>query len=106
MGGDGFGAVLLRHRVRPIPGCPGRFFFLGEAVGAAPEVILAGVGGVVGPLRARVKGVRDEVWVWSLPGGGGVISYHRRDGSWLHTLNTPHGLARKLRQLGLSAPQA
>ncbi len=106
MGWEGLEAVLRRHRVRPIPGCPGRFFFLGEGVGAAPEVILAGVEGVVGPVRARVKGARDEVWVWGFPCGGGVISYHRRDGSWLHTLNTPHGLARKLRQLGLSAPQA
>jgi hypothetical protein len=32
---------------------------------------------------------------------GGLISYRRPDGMFLHTLNTREGLERKLRQLGV-----
>jgi hypothetical protein len=33
--------------------------------------------------------------------GGGLISYRKPDGSYVHTLNTKEGLNRKLDQLGL-----
>jgi hypothetical protein len=42
--------------------------------------------------------------VAALRDGGGLISYARGDGSYLHTLNTPDGFARKLRQLGIPVP--
>ena len=32
---------------------------------------------------------------------GGLISYRKADGTFLHTLNTREGLERKLRQLGI-----
>jgi len=32
---------------------------------------------------------------------GGLISYRKADGRFLHTLNTREGLDRKLRQLGI-----
>ena len=32
---------------------------------------------------------------------GGLISYRKADGLFLHTLNTREGLERKLRQLGI-----
>ena len=32
---------------------------------------------------------------------GGLISYRKPDGSFLHTLNTSEGFDRKLRQLGI-----
>ena len=32
---------------------------------------------------------------------GGLISYRKADGMFLHTLNTREGLERKLRQLGI-----
>jgi predicted methyltransferase len=47
-----------------------------------------------------VPTTRDTVIVAKFPGGG-LISYLRGDGSLMHTLNTPDGLARKLRQLGI-----
>jgi hypothetical protein len=36
--------------------------------------------------------------------GGGLVSYRKPDGAYLHTLNTPDGLARKLAQLGIELP--
>ena len=32
---------------------------------------------------------------------GGLISYRKADGTFLHTLNTREGFERKLRQLGI-----
>jgi hypothetical protein len=47
-----------------------------------------------------VKSAKDVVLVVSLDRGG-MISYKRDDGSFLHTLNTEEGFERKLRQLGI-----
>jgi len=47
-----------------------------------------------------VDAARDPVHV-ALLDGGGLISYRRADGHFVHTLNTPDGLARKLAQLGI-----
>lgn len=35
--------------------------------------------------------------------GGGLISYRRADGTWLHTLNTAGPFRRKLWELGIEA---
>ena len=48
----------------------------------------------------RVPAARDTVVVARLADGG-LISYRREDGSFVHTLNTPEGFERKLRQLGI-----
>jgi len=50
-----------------------------------------------------VEKARDTVLVAPLDRGG-VISYQRADGSFVHTLNTPEGFARKLAQLGIILP--
>ena len=42
----------------------------------------------------------DSVVVVALPDGG-LISYEKVDGDFVHTLNTPEGLRRKLLQLGI-----
>jgi hypothetical protein len=52
----------------------------------------------------RVRAARDPALVVELEGGG-LISYLREDGTLMHTLNTPEGFRRKLRQLGI-APEA
>jgi hypothetical protein len=46
----------------------------------------------------------DPVHVAALRDGG-LISYRRADGRFVHTLNTPDGFQRKLDQLGI-APEA
>ena len=44
---------------------------------------------------------RDPVVVAKLDRGG-IISYRRSDGRYVHTLNSPDGFERKLQQLGIS----
>ncbi len=81
----------------PIRDCPGRFvlhgqapsFSLAELFGCEPEI-----------LRFPTSAARDCVLVVRLQEGG-VISYQRPDGSFLHTLATEEGLGRKLTQLGI-----
>jgi len=81
----------------PIRDCPGRFvlqgrppsFCLAEVFGYEPEI-----------LRFPTSAARDCVLVVRLEDGG-VISYERADGSFLHTLATEEGFHRKLAQLGI-----
>lgn len=81
---------------RPIPNCPGRC----RLAAKPPHPPLADlVGDNVEVRRFQVQAARDEVLVVRLPGGGGLISYQRGDGSLIHTLNTPEGFERKLAQL-------
>jgi hypothetical protein len=48
----------------------------------------------------RAAGTRDTVLVARFADGG-LISYLRADGTYVHTLNTCEGLERKLAQLGI-----
>jgi hypothetical protein len=82
----------------PIRGCPGRFIFRDGAVDLRPED-LAGPDCVL--KEFRVAGARDAVVVGRFEGGG-IISYQKEDGRYLHTLNTEEGFERKLAQLGIS----
>ncbi len=79
---------------RQLPGCPGRFVLAGQRVPLDELVAGAEV------RRYRVSGARDPVLVAPFEGGG-IIAYERPDSSCVVTLNTPDGLARKLRQLGI-----
>ena len=92
-----FTELLQRHSWRPIRACPGRFQLVG------PQPTLTDLLGAEARVRTqRVPNAPDQVAVCALSGGG-TISYLRADGSWLHTLNTPEGFARKLAQLGIEA---
>jgi hypothetical protein len=94
-----FAHLLRSHDWRPIVGCPGRYVLRSEP----PTLSLRGLLGETVPLRAhRVAAAKDEVWAAQLPDGG-LISYCRGDGTWVHTLNTPEGFRRKLSQLGIEA---
>lgn len=90
-----FDDVLKMGLWTPIKDCPGRFT-LREA---SPILSIAELLGADASIkRAHSPKARDTVWIASLEEGG-VISYSRLDGSWLHTLNTQEGFERKLRQL-------
>jgi hypothetical protein len=93
-------ALLTRHRWAPLHGCPGRFVLRGAPPRLAVEEL---VGPGVAVQSHRVPGANDEVLVAALSDGG-LISYRRADGTHVHTLNTPEGLARKLAQLGIPVP--
>lgn len=85
---------------RPIRDCPGRYVLRGAGGHLSPADLL-------GEKRRwgehTPSAARDTVLVARLDDGG-LISYRRADGSFLHTLNTPEGFERKLRQLGIELP--
>lgn len=87
-----------RWRWEPIPGCPGRSVLRGADRALAPADVL----GPATLVRSfRVAAAADEVRVAQLPDGG-LISFARADGTFVHTLNTPEGFSRKLAQLGIA----
>lgn len=81
----------------PIRDCPGRFT-LHEASPTLSIVDLLGTDASI--QKSLSPKARDTVWISRLEDGG-VISYSRLDGSWLHTLNTEEGFERKLKQLAV-----
>jgi hypothetical protein len=57
----------------------------------------------MGPVEVQsfqVPAARDPVLVVAIDGGG-LVSYAREDGTYVHTLNTEAGFQRKLDQLGI-----
>ncbi len=81
---------------RPIGGCPGRFTLAGRVARELPPSEAFGLEQAASVHDSA--GARDRVFVVALAEGG-LISYRRADGSFVHTLNTPEGFARKLAQL-------
>src|SRR5262249_33011762 len=82
---------------KPIRNCPGRYLLSEPNPSPDLEDLL---GGPVEAREYRVEKARDAVVVVKLDHGG-IISFKRADGSFLHTLNTPEGFERKLAQLGI-----
>jgi hypothetical protein len=58
------------------------------------------VPGATGGSEHACTTAKDSVIVTPFEDGG-LISYRRADGTFLHTLNTREGVERKLRQLGI-----
>ena len=95
-----FDQLMERWTWKPIPNCPGRFVLAdgGKGVMVRPQD-LGGAETVF--FTYRVAGARDAVVVGRLDTGG-LISYQRRDGTYVHTLNTPGGFNRNLQHLGIA----
>lgn len=93
-----FRRLYQAHHWREIPRCPGRFV----ATDIDERTSLARLlGPGVQTRRFNPAKARDTVLVAEIDGGG-VISYLRADGTYLHTLNTPGGFRRKLADLGIA----
>ena len=92
-----FSALFDRCEWRPIPNCPGRYVLAAGPVAMPPSDL---VGGAKGSSEHVTASARDPVIVTPLDDGG-LISYRKANGLFLHTLNTRDGLDRKLRQLGI-----
>ena len=93
-----FDKLLERWSWKPIRNCPGRYILYGsEADGLRPAEI---IGDEIEVRVYQVDAAKDIVLVAALDGGG-LISYQKQDGSFVHTLNTPEGFRRKLRSLGI-----
>jgi len=78
-----------------IKDCPGRYTLHEVSSSLSVGELLGADAGIQ---MAHSPKARDTVYITCLEDGG-VISYSRLDGSWLHTLNTEVGFERKLRQL-------
>jgi hypothetical protein len=91
-----FSTVFARWSWKPLPNCPGRFVLSTAPSRLPPQSVAPDVAIV----EHRVAGSRDPVLVARFADGG-LISYRRADGTYVHTLNTREGLERKLAQLGL-----
>jgi hypothetical protein len=92
-----FGELRVRCAWRPIPGCPGRFVLASGPSRKPPDAL---VPPSVEVTEHTVAAAMDPVIVTSLDEGG-LISYRKPDGTFVHTLNSREGFERKLRQLGL-----
>jgi hypothetical protein len=90
-----FDELKINRAWKPIRNCPGRFVLSGVRSDLPPE-------GLVGPeaelFEFDVEAARDTVIVARLDEGG-LISYKRADGTYLHTLNSADGFSRKMLQL-------
>ncbi|QDU90949.1 hypothetical protein Pla175_43630 [Pirellulimonas nuda] len=81
-----------------IPNCPGRF----KLSGGPTALLVSDLVGCDVELRTySAPPARDTIFVAVL-GDFGIISYRRADGLFVHTLNTPAGLQRKLLSLGIT----
>ena len=96
-----FEDLFLRWDWRPIPGCPGRYSLSPDVFSGKPERLLNEACAV---RELQSPKAPDPVSVAAIEGGG-LISYRKPDGRFIHTLNTPEGLKRKLRQLEIEQDQ-
>jgi len=78
--------------------CPGRFLLAGVRPDLTPEALL---GTDAELFEFDVAAARDKVVIAQLDEGG-LISYKRADGTYLHTLNSAEGFSRKMLQLGIA----
>lgn len=82
----------------PIRNCPGRYVLRGVDRNLSVEAI---AGPEVRVSEHQSSAAKDTVLVAAFDGGG-MISYRRADGSFIHTLNDEEGFERKLKQLGIA----
>ncbi len=92
--------LRARWGAREIRDCPGRAI-LGCPSALGPGALL---GSEIQPSRYEgLPTARDLVYIAALEDGG-LISFLRPDGAWVHTLNTPSGFRRRLARFQLELP--
>ncbi len=89
--------LLKRYEWRQIPNCRGRFTMATQQPALSITDLM---GEDCQPVEIASVLARDTILIVPLKDGG-VISYRREDGTCLHTLNTPEGFRRKLKDLGI-----
>jgi hypothetical protein len=93
-----FEELLARFPWRPMRGCPGRYLLAGGPTASPPGDLF----GDLGFREARSAQVPDRVLLATVCGGG-IISYAKENGTFIHTLGDSAGFLRKLHTLGLEA---
>jgi hypothetical protein len=91
-----FEELLARFNWRPMRGCPGRYLLAGGPVASPPGDLF----GDLGFREERSAQAPDRMFV-AVVRSGGIISYARGNGTFVHTLADGAGFARKLVALGL-----
>lgn len=92
-----FDELLSRYQWQPIRNCPGRYVLKGSTRLRQEDLCENDVRS----LQYFPAAAHDPVLVTGLESGG-LISYLKKDGRLVHTLNTETGFARKLEQLGIA----
>ncbi|CAE8590116.1 unnamed protein product [Polarella glacialis] len=115
-GGPALQRLWVWLRWREIKNCPGRYTTSERGVRTEdPEALLACGGTLLArpvgpdlhhprPVNISLPG-KDPIQIFRLPGGGGLLTYCKPDGTFVHTLNTESGLARKVDALGISVDE-
>ena len=89
------------HEIR---GCPGRFIVSKQGDDIPPERVLQLIQADLSLVRQHhfVRVDKDDVFVAVFldASGGGLITFCKNGSKFVHTLNEPEGLARKLNGLG------
>jgi hypothetical protein len=89
--------MMEKHRWRPIPGCPGRYVLKGGPQAVSPRDLI----GADVIIERFDREAADDIVLVVFVDGGGLLSYAKDDGGFVHTLNTQEGLRRKLKELGI-----
>jgi len=88
---------------KEIRNCPGRYTTRRrELAGWPPERLLAAALGAAAPqtsLWRHSSSTSDAIHAVRFAGGGGLLTYARADGTFVHTFNTESGLLRKIAAL-------
>src|SRR5215216_1658939 len=92
-----FDDLMSRWNWKPIRNCPGRFVLDDASYSLSLAELL---GENIEASEFSVDAAKDAVLVVRI-NQGGIISYKRENGTFIHTLNTAEGFERKLRQLGI-----
>lgn len=93
--------LLKEHDWKQIPNCQGRFTMAEQQ----PDLTITDLlGEDCEPVKVTSVMARDAILIVPLEDGG-VISYQRANGGCVHTLNTPIGFRRKLKDLGIDQSQ-
>jgi hypothetical protein len=90
-----FDSVLARWPWRPIANCPGRWVLCGTEGDLTPEAVL---GEPATPIELHSATTPDTIFVVHFERGG-LLTFQKANGVYVHTLNTPEGLARRLQRL-------
>jgi hypothetical protein len=96
-----FAELFDLRRWVAIRNCPGRYALPDGAVTESPEAITGQQG-----QEFHSAAARDVVVVVEFASGGGLISYKRPGGLYIHTLNTVDGFERKIRDLQIDLRSA
>lgn len=92
-----FSSLMMAWPWEEVRGCPGRYVLAWQEEAVTLEDLV----GAEAPFSEhRVPSAPDPVFVAALADGG-LISYLKPDGRFVHTLNTPEGFRRKLARLGI-----